>query len=65
MISSRYGDKAPKSIAARIFSIVWILLGLVTMAIFSANVTSALTAISLEQEPSSLAGMKVRRYDIN
>ena len=29
------------------------------MAIFTANITSALTALSLQLEPSSLAGLKV------
>ena len=55
----RYGDKAPKSIVARIFSIIWILLGLVIMAIFMANITSALTAVSLQLEPTDLVGVKV------
>ena len=55
----RYGDKSPKSVVARIFSIIWILLGLIIMAIFMANVTSALTALSLQQEPSSLVGVRV------
>lgn len=56
----RYGDKSPKSIVARIFSIIWIMLGLISMAIFTANVTSALTAVSLELTPSSLNGVKVK-----
>ncbi|KAL9964498.1 hypothetical protein ACROYT_G028149 [Oculina patagonica] len=59
MTTVGYGDKAPKSIVARIFSIIWILLGLIIMAIFIANVTSALTSLSLQLEPSSFAGLKV------
>ena len=55
----RYGDKAPKSILARVFSMIWIQLGLIIMAIFTANVTSTLTALSLELEPSDLVGKKV------
>ena len=55
----RYGDKAPKSIVARIFSIFWILLGLVIMAIFVANITSALTALSMQLEPTDLVDVKV------
>ena len=55
----RYGDKAPKSIVARIFSIFWILLGLIIMAIFIANITSALTALSMQLEPTDLVGVKV------
>ena len=55
----RYGDKAPKSIVARIFAIIWILLGLIIMAIFMANITSALTALSLQLELTDLVGLKV------
>ena len=55
----RYGDKAPKSVVARIFSIIWILLGLIITAIFMANITSALTAASLQLEPTDLVGVKV------
>ena len=56
---TRYGDKAPKSTLARIFSVFWILLGLVIMAVFMANITSALTALSLQLEPTDLVGLKV------
>ena len=59
----RYGDKSPKSLPARIFSIVWILVGLIVMAIFTANVTSALTALSLDTKTSSFANKKVRLID--
>ena len=37
---------------ARIFSVVWILFGLIAMAIFMAYVTTALTALSLQLESS-------------
>jgi len=59
MTTVGYGDKCPKSVIARLFSIIWILLGLVIMAMFTANITSALTALSLQLEPSSLVGVKV------
>ena len=58
-LCNSYGDKSPKSIVARIFSIIWIMLGLIAMAIFTANVTSALTAASLEVKLNSLEGYKV------
>ena len=58
-----YGDKSPKSIVARSFSIIWIMIGLIIMAIFTANVTSSLTAVSLELTPSSLIGVKVGFID--
>ena len=38
---------------------IWIMLGLIAMAIFTASVTSALTAASLEMKPSSIEGYKV------
>ena len=55
----RYGDKTPKSVVGRIFSIIWIQLGLVIMAIFMANITSALTVLNLEMGLGSLVGKKV------
>ena len=55
----RYGDKTPKSVVGRIFSIIWIQLGLVIMAIFMAHITSALTVLNLEMGLGSLAGKKV------
>lgn len=54
-----YGDKTPKSVVGRIFSIIWIQLGLVIMAIFMAHITSALTVLNLEMGLGSLAGKKV------
>ncbi|XP_022779166.1 uncharacterized protein LOC111320744 [Stylophora pistillata] len=59
MTTVGYGDKSPKSLPARIFSIVWIFVGLIVMAIFTANVTTALTALTLETEPSRFANKKV------
>ena len=46
----RYGNKAPRSFGARVFAVVWIFFGLVIMAIFMANITTALTAASLEYD---------------
>ena len=50
---------------ARIFSVVWILFGLIAMAIFMANVTTALTALSLKLEPTSLRGVQVSLKNTN
>ena len=55
----RYGDKTPKSIAARFFAILWIILGLIIMAVFMGNITSALTAASMEKE--TIQNKKVRQ----
>ena len=59
MFFARYGDKAPKSVLARIFSVIWIQFSLIIMAVFTANVTSALTALSLHLEPTSLDAVDV------
>ena len=40
MTTVGYGDKAPKSIAARIFSIIWIIVGITTFSIVTAMLTS-------------------------
>lgn len=46
----RYGDRSPRSFFARAFSFVWIMIGLVIISIFTATVTTSLTAISLSNE---------------
>lgn len=38
MTTVGYGDKAPKSVLARIFSVIWIQFSLIIMAVFTANV---------------------------
>lgn len=55
---SRYGDKAPRSFFARVFGIVWILVGLVIISTFTATITTVLTASSLSNEVK-LYGTKV------
>ena len=40
----RYGDRAPRSIAARIFGLAWMLLGIILMSIFTATLVSAIQA---------------------
>ena len=40
MTTVGYGDKAPKSIAARLFSIIWIIVGITTFSIVTAMLTS-------------------------
>lgn len=37
----RYGDKTPKFVLGRMFGVLWILLGLVVIAMFTATATSA------------------------
>ena len=54
-----YGDKTPKFVFGRIFGVLWILTGLVVIAIFTATATSALSISA--SELSALEGAKVKR----
>lgn len=47
------------------FSIIWIMLDLISLAILTANITSALTAVSLDLIPNSLNGLKVGLISLN
>ncbi|XP_065053119.1 uncharacterized protein LOC135682248 [Rhopilema esculentum] len=58
MTTVGYGDKAPRSFPARLFGIVWILVGLVIISTFTATITTMLTASSLSDE-TKLYGTKV------
>ncbi|XP_067033794.1 uncharacterized protein [Acropora muricata] len=58
-----YGDKAPKSLLGRLFSVLWILIGLVVITMFTATVTSALTNTALPEFTNTLEGMKVGVLD--
>ena len=61
MFFHRYGDKTPKSNIARVVSVMWILTGVISMAVFVAHVTSVLTSYTLEQDNVTLKGKKVGR----
>ena len=39
----RYGDIYPKSVQARLYSIVWMLIGMVAFSLLTANITNSLT----------------------
>lgn len=41
-VMSRYGDTSPKSVPARLYSILWMLLGMVAFSVLTANFTSSL-----------------------
>lgn len=54
---SRYGDRAPKSVIARLFCIIWIMVGLTVCSVMTATLTAALaTAPGRDME---LVGKKV------
>lgn len=46
----RYGDRSPRGFVARIFAIIWVLVGLVITSIFTGVVTTSLTAITLSTD---------------
>ncbi|XP_068672285.1 uncharacterized protein [Montipora foliosa] len=43
MTTVGYGDTAPRSVQARLYSILWMLLGMVAFSVLTANFTSSLT----------------------
>ena len=47
----RYGDTAPRSVQARLYSILWMLLGMVAFSVLTANFTSSL-AHEIEEDLS-------------
>ena len=53
-----YGDRSPRGFLARIFAIIWVLVGLVITSIFTGVVTTSLTAITLSTDVK-LYGTKV------
>ena len=46
-----YGDTAPRSVQARLYSILWMLLGMVAFSVLTANFTSSL-AHEIEEDLS-------------
>ena len=54
----RYGDKTPKSIKARLFSVLWIMIGITFCSILTATLSSALTNVTVERN-DVLAAKKV------
>ena len=60
-ICYRYGDKTPRSFFGRLFGVLWILLGVIVITMFTATVTSALTHSSSPEFTSALEGQKVSK----
>ena len=58
MTTVGYGDKAPKSIAARIFSIIWIIVGITTFSLVTAMLTSQISTAS-KLPPPTMANKNV------
>ena len=67
MTTVGYGDKIPRSIPARLFSIIWILIGITTFSIITAMLSAEITKAN-SPDPPKLAGARVgalrhRTYD--
>lgn len=59
MVTSRYGDKTPRSFFGRLFGVLWILLGVIVVTMFTATVTSALTHSASPEFTAALEGQEV------
>lgn len=58
MTTVGYGDRCPRSVGGRLFAVLWILVGICVISIFTASLTSTLTTLSL-QTKIALPGAKV------
>ena len=52
MTTVGYGDKAPKSTQARIFAIIWIIIGIATFSLITATLTSVIVALNSTPPPT-------------
>ena len=44
----RYGDKTPKSLMARLFSVIWIMIGITLCSMLTATLSSAFTNVTVD-----------------
>ncbi|KAJ7333696.1 hypothetical protein OS493_015779 [Desmophyllum pertusum] len=63
MTTVGYGDKTPRSFFGRLFGVLWILLGLIVITMFTATVTSALTHSSSPEFTNALEGQNVAVFN--
>lgn len=67
MTTVGYGDKCPKSKCARVFSIIWILIGVAMFGIFTAMLTTEIMKANNPKKPtisgSRVGVLKFREYD--
>ena len=55
----RYGDRTPKSDAAKAFAMIWFIVGLIMFGLFSGAVTAALTVVVVNGGPDGAASDKL------
>lgn len=53
LLCFRYGDRTPKSDAAKAFAMIWFLIGLVMFGLFAGAVTAALTVVVVNGGPAA------------
>lgn len=58
MTTVGYGDTAPRSIPARLYSILWMIIGMIAFSVLTANITSSLSQRTFDAE-EKLFGKKV------
>ncbi len=56
---SRYGDKTVHSIAGRMFGMIWIMMGIVIMSIFTATLSAAFTSATSTAVSNDIRGTNV------
>lgn len=59
LLHRRYGDRTPKSITARVFAMMSILMGITIFSMYTATLTSALSSNVDYSEIDSMVGRKV------
>lgn len=55
----RYGDHAPKSLVAKLFAVLWIMLGITVFTMYTATLTTALSANIADLQGTSVDGKVV------
>lgn len=67
MTTVGYGDKSPKFVVSRLFSVIWILIGITISSMFTAALTNEITSASAPTNPhmqgQTVAGLKFRTFD--
>ena len=61
----RYGDKTPKTFCGRSFGIIWILIGAITLSLFTALFINAIQASQDGTRCRDIGGKKVSNPNMN
>ena len=68
MTTVGYGDKTPKSIAARIFSVIWILIGILVFGIITGEITGGIIRVNspppADMKDAKVGVLRYRDYDL-